>query len=137
MTKLAGLFGILALVLAITDLIHGQNNGDIHRTYIHVPEFILFMAFLCLAGILIFRIMSKEMNLNRWIVLFFFMIVFGIANFVLAMLSGASFHGDGGPIATSFLLISAISEIGMGVALVGFLVSAIARKNAGFPVLRR
>ena len=36
MVKLTGLLGVLAAILALADQIHGPNNGDIHRTYIHV-----------------------------------------------------------------------------------------------------
>ena len=137
MIKLAGSLGILTAILAIADLIHGPNNGDIHRTYIHVPEFIFFMAFLCLSGFLIFRVVSSEIDLNRWIILFFFVIVFGFANFALAIVSGASFHGDGGPIATSFFVMAGLAEIGLPVSIVGLIVSAIIRKNAGFPIFTR
>jgi|GEM_PF-3816947 len=137
MVKLAGALGLLTALLAIADLIHGPNNGDIHRTYIHVPEFIFAFTFLGLTGFLLFRVFSDEIDLNRWIILFFFSIVFGLVNFVLFAMSGGSFHGDGGPIATSFGAMGAIAEIGLPVALIGFVVSAIVRKNAGFPILTR
>jgi hypothetical protein len=137
MWKLAGILSILTAILMAADFIHGPHNGDIYRTYIHVPEFIDFCSLLCLLEILAFRKVTLKFNLNRWLTLIPFAILSGIASLILFGLSGGSFHGDGGPITTSFLALSTIAEIGVPVALVGFCVSALLRKNAGSPIVRR
>jgi len=48
MAKYTGILGSLALIFAVTDLVHGQHNGDAHRFFIHIAEFISFFSFLCL-----------------------------------------------------------------------------------------
>jgi hypothetical protein len=137
MKKFVGILGLLSLIFGIADLVHGQHNGDTHRLYIHIVEFIFFFAFLCLLQIWAFRAMTSKWNINRWLIVILSSIVTGILGLILFALSGGSFHGDGGPIATTFLVMSLIGDLGLPIGVVGFLVNAIIRKNAGFPVLAR
>ena|ERR1700760_715803 len=97
MAKLTGVFGVLALACAVFDLIHGPHNGDIHRMWIHIPEFIFFFGFLCLLEVWAFKVIIKEVNANRWLVVTCFSFVSGILGLILFALAGGSFHGDGGP----------------------------------------
>ena len=137
MAKFVGILGTLSLIFAVVDLIHGPHNGDAHRFYIHIAEFIFFLGFLCLLQIWAFRAMTSKWNINRWLIVILCSIVTGILGLILFLLSDGSFHGDGGPIASSFLTMSAIAELALPVGLIGFLIDAIIRKNAGLPVLSR
>ena len=137
MAKFIGMLGALSLIFAVIDLIHGPHNGDAHRFYIHIAEFIFFFGFLCLLQIWAFRTMTSKWNINRWLIVILSSIVTGILALILFGLSGGSFHGDGGPIASSFLMMSVIGEIGLLIGLVGFLINAVMRKNAGYSVLSR
>jgi|SRR5215469_4020168 len=135
MAKLTGLVGVCALVFAIMDLIHGPHNGDAHRYYIHIAEFIFFFGFLCLLEIWAFRVITTEANLNRWLLTTCFSLFSLFVGLILFALAGGSFHGDGGPIASSFLVISTIGEIVFPISLIGFVVVAISRKRNGDPIL--
>ncbi len=133
--KFAGILAALALVLAIADIIHGPHNGDVHRTYIHVPEFMFFFGFLCLLEILSFRTVTREFNTNRWLVATYLSLLSCVLGFLFFGLVGGSFHGDGGPIATSFFLLASIGEVALPVSFVGYIVVAIKRKRRGIPIL--
>jgi len=135
MAKLIGLAGVFALVFAIVDLIHGPHNGDVHRDYIHIAEFIFFFGFLCLLEIWAFRVITTEANLNRWLLVTCFSFFSCVVALILFGLVGGSFHGDGGPIAFSFLVISAVGEIALPISLIGFAVVAISRKRNGIAIL--
>lgn len=137
MVKLVGLFGVLALGLAIADLIHGPHNGDVHRYFIHIAEFIFFFGFLCLLEIWAFRTVTRRYNLNRWLTATYLSLFTGVVSLILFGLSGGSFHGDGGPIATSFLLLWAMGLIVLPLSFVGFVVVLISRKRNGVPILDR
>jgi hypothetical protein len=133
--KLASILGTLALVLAIADIIHGPHNGDVHRTYIHVPEFICFFGLLCLLEILAFRTVTRELNTNRWLVAAYLSLLSCVLGFLFFGLAGGSLHGDGGPIATSFFFVASIGEVVLPVSFIAFIVVAITRKRKGAPVL--
>jgi len=137
MKNLLGLFGVLAAALAVADLIHGPHNGDALRTYIHMPEFICFFLFLCVADVLIFQYLRHRFNLNPWLTLFLLAFVSGILNLVLFAIVGGSFHGDGGPLSASYLAMTVVAETCFPIAVIGFVVSAVLRKKAGFSILRR
>jgi hypothetical protein len=137
MAKLTTLLGLCALVFAIVDIIHGQDNGDIHRQYIHAVEFISFSGFLSTLEASTFKALIRKINLNRWLISAFLSLLNIVLAFLLFALSGGSFHGDGGPIAASFLVICVIALLALPISLVGFLINAITRKNAGFPILSR
>ncbi len=115
-------------MLAIADISHGQHNGDIHRQYIHAPEFIFFTGFLIMLEILTFKTLCREIK-DRWLVVSLLSFFSFLLSLLLFGLSGGSFHGDGGPIAASFLLIDTIAAPGIVVGLIGSLVTAIIRKN--------
>jgi hypothetical protein len=137
MVKIAGILGIVALLFAIIDIIHGQHTDGTARTVIHAVEFISLFPTLCLLGVSAFNGVVSELNLNRWLVAIFFSLGFGVLGLIFFALSGGSFHGDGGPIAVSFLALSAIGEIALPVSLIGFIVIAISRKRNGIPVLQK
>ena len=133
--KSASVLGALALVLAIADIIHGPHNGDMHRKYIHVPEFMCFFGFLCLLEILAFRTATREFSTNRWLVAAYLSLLSCVLGFIFFGLAGGSFHGDGGPIATSFFLLASIGEFALPVSFVALIVVAITRKRKGVPIL--
>ena len=137
MIKIAGSLGIIALIFASADLIHGQHIDGTARTFIHTVEFISFFPALCLLGVGTFNAAVSELNLNRWLVAIFFPFGFGVLGLILFALSGGSFHGDGGPIAVSFLVLSVMGEIALPISLIGFIVIAISRKHNGGPVLHK
>ena len=135
MAKLTGILGVCALVFAIIDLVHGPHNGDAHRIVIHIVEFISFFGFLCLLELWAFKAIPKRFNLNRWLVITYLSFLTCVLSLILFGISGGSFHGDGGPIATSFLLLWAIGSVVLPVSFVGFVVVAISRKRDGVPIL--
>jgi hypothetical protein len=135
MKKLTAIFGVLTLLCAVADLIHGQHNGDVHRMWIHIPEFIFFFCFLFLLEIWAFNIVTREANLNRWLTVTCLSFFTGIFSFILFALSGGSLHGDGGPISFTFLLFGSIASAVFPISLIGFLVAAISRKSRGVVIL--
>jgi hypothetical protein len=135
MAKLTGILGVCALVFAIVDLIHGPHNGDRHRFFIHIAELIAFFGFLCPLETWAFRTVTRKANLNRWLVITCLSIFTFVLSLILFGISGGSFHGDGGPIASSFLLLWAIGSVVLPVSFVGFVVVAISRKRKGVPIL--
>ncbi|HZQ44129.1 MAG TPA: hypothetical protein VFA99_12815 [Acidobacteriaceae bacterium] len=137
MAKLTGILGLCALVFAIVDLIHGHHNGDAHGLVIHVVEFTSFFGFLCLLDAWAFKAVPMRFNLNRWLATTFLSLLNFVFGFILFIVSGGGFHGDGGPIAFSFFLIGAIGEVILPVSFIGFVVVAISRKRNGLPVLDR
>lgn len=102
---------------------------------IHIPEFIFFFGFLCLLEIWAFRIIIREVNANRWLVVTVFAFFSCLLGLIFFGLAGGSFHGDGGPIAVSFLLLYAIGAIVLPISLIAFVVVAISNKRKGIPIL--
>jgi hypothetical protein len=100
MAELTGIFGVLALICAVIDLIHSPHNGDAHRMLIHIPEFIFFFGFLCLLEIWTFKTIIRQVNANRWLVVTVFAFFSGLLGLIFFGLAGGSFHGDGGPYCT-------------------------------------
>ena len=129
MRKLTVALGVAALVLALADLIHGQHNGDAHRFYIHVAEFVFFFGFLSLLEIQAFKLMTEKVGLNRWLTAVFSSIFSFMAGFAFFGIAGGSFHGDGGPLAASFGLIGCIGAIGIPISIIGYLAAMITRKR--------
>ncbi len=129
MKKWILVLGISAGIFALADLIHGQHNGDVHRFYIHIAEFVSFFGFLGLLEIQAFRLMTKKVGLGPWLAGICISIVSFLAGFALFALAGGSAHGDGGPLAVGFALIGSIGAIGMPICLLGFLVAMIMRKR--------
>lgn len=134
MAKLTGILGLCTLVFAIMDLIHGPDNGDRHRFFIHVAEFIFFFGFLCLLETWAFRTITRKANLNRWLVITCLSVLTCVLSLILFGISGGSFHGDGGPIAFSFLLLWMIGSVVLPLSFIGFVVVAISRKRKGVPI---
>jgi hypothetical protein len=135
MAILTGILGICALVFAIIDLVHGPHNGDAHRIVIHIVEFISFFGFLCLLELWAFKAIPSRFNLNRWLAITFLSVLTCVLSMILFGISGGSFHGDGGPIASSFLLLWAVGLVVLPVSFLGFVVVAISRKRDGVPIL--
>jgi hypothetical protein len=135
MARLTGILGVCALLFAIIDWVHGPHNGDTHRVDIHAIEFISFFGFLCLLESWAFKAIVKSFNLNRWLVIICLSLSTCILSMTLFGISGGSFHGDGGPIAFSLLLLCTIGSMVLPVSLVGFVVVAILRKRGGVPIL--
>jgi hypothetical protein len=135
MAKLTGIFGVLALLCTVVDLIHGQHNGDAHRMWIHIPEFIFFFGLLCLLEVWTFKTIIKEVNVNRWLLVTCFSFFSCLLGLVLFGMSGGSFHGDGGPISLSFLLLCTIGAAALPLSLIAFVAVAIFNKRNGIPIL--
>src|SRR5947209_9406907 len=131
MAKLTGILGTCAIVFAIIDLIHGPHNGDAHRIVIHRMEFVSFFGFLCLLEFSALKSIVKRYNLNRWLAITCLSLLTCILSLIIFGLSGGSLHGDGGPIASSFLLLLAIGSVVLPVSFVAFVVVAISRKRDG------
>jgi hypothetical protein len=134
MAKFTGILGSLALIFGFVDLIHGPHNGDAHRFFIHIAEFISFSGFLCILEIWAFRVITRELNLNRWLLVTCLSLLTCVLSLILFGLAGGSFHGDGGPIAFSFLLFYAIGATVVPVSFIVFVVVAISRKRNGVPM---
>jgi hypothetical protein len=134
MVKLTGILGFLALIFAVTDLIHGPHNGDAHRFFIHVAEFISFLGFLCLLEIWAFRVIAKEFKVNRWLAIACLSLLSSVLSLVLFGLAGGSFHGDGGPIALSFLLLWVVGAAVLPISFIVFVVIAISHWRQGIPI---
>lgn len=131
MNKMTVVFGACALAFAVADLIHGQHNGDAHRLYIHIVEFVSFFAFLSLLEVHAFRSMADRVGLDRWLAGVFLSLASLLAGFTLFAVAGGSMHGDGGPLASCFFLMYGIATICAPITIVGFLVSMILRKING------
>jgi hypothetical protein len=127
MAKLIGIFGLLAAGFAIADLIHGPHNGDSHRFYIHICEFTSFLALLCLLEILAFGMMANNLNSNRWFIVTGQSLATAVVGVIFFGLFGGSFHGDGGPISTSFLTMAMIGYTVFPIALFGSIVVLVGR----------
>jgi len=132
--KFIGVLGSLALIFAVTDLVHGPHNGDAHRFFIHIAEFIFFFGFLCLLEAWAFRIIIREFNVNRWLVVTFLSLLTGVLSLILFGFSGGSFHGDGGPISLSFLLLWTIGSTIFPISFIGFVIVAISHWRKGIPI---
>jgi hypothetical protein len=137
MAKLTGIFGVLALLCAVIDLIHGQHNGDAHRMWIHIPEFTFFFGLLCLLVVWTYKTIVKELNINRWLLVTCFSFFSCLLGLVLFAMAGGSFHGDGGPIAFGFLLFYGIGVIALPISFIGFIVVAILNRRKGIPMLNQ
>ena len=75
--------------------------------------------------------------MNRWLVVTFLSLLTGILSLILFGLSGGSFHGDGGPIAFSFLLLWTIGSAVLPISFIVFVIVAIAHWRQGIPILDR
>jgi hypothetical protein len=126
--------GTSALIFALADLIHGQHNGDVHRFYIHIAEFVSFLCVLSLLEIQAFRLMKEKFDLDPWLAGVYLSLVSFLGGFTVFALAGGSAHGDGGPIAVSFALIGLIGTIGLPISIIGFLVILLMRKRDGSSV---
>ena len=102
---------------------------------IHIPEFIFFFGFLCLLEIWAFRTTTRKFNANRWLVITVFSFFSCLVGLILFGLAGGSFHGDGGPISVSFLLLYTIAAVALPISFIAFIVIAIRNKHKGIPVL--
>jgi hypothetical protein len=134
MAKLTGILGLCALIFGIADLVHGPHNGDSHRYIIHIAEFISFFSFLCLLEIWAFRAIAKEFRVNRWLAIACLSFSSSVLGLILFGLSGGSFHGDGGPIAISFLLLFTIGSVVSPISFIVFVVIAISHWRQGSPI---
>jgi hypothetical protein len=128
MKKAIALVGMFTVIFAVADLIHGQHNGDSHRFYIHIAEFVSFIGLLCLVEIQAFRRMTKKAGLGRWLAVVCLSFVSCLVGFILFALAGGSAHGDGGPLAVSFAVIGCIGMIGIPISVIGFLVAISIRR---------
>jgi hypothetical protein len=134
MAKFTGILGFFALIFAVVDLIHGPHNGDAHRYFIHVAEFIFFFGFLCLLEIWAFRVIAKESDVNSWLAVTCISLFSCVLSLIFFGLAGGSFHGDGGPIAFSFLLLSTIGAVVLPISFIVFVVVAISHWRQGLPI---
>jgi hypothetical protein len=134
MAKLTGILGVLAFIFGVADLVHGPHNGDSHRYIIHIAEFISFFSFLCLLEIWAFRAIAKEFRVNRWLAIACLSFSSSVLGLILFGLSGGSFHGDGGPIAISFLLLFTIGSVVSPISFIVFVVIAISHWRQGTPI---
>ncbi|WP_221312728.1 hypothetical protein [Granulicella aggregans] len=116
------------LILAVADVIHGQHNGDAHRFYIHIAEFVSFIGLLCLLEIQAFRLMTDRVGLGRWLAGVCTSFASFLAGLILFALAGGSAHGDGGPLAVGFGLVGCIGMIGIPISIIGFLVAVAMRR---------
>lgn len=139
MKKLTVALGTSTLLFALTDLIHGQHNGDVHRFYIHLAEFASFLGFISLLEIQAFRLSlfeieasrltAEKTGLSRWLAGLGISFASSLLGFILFGLSGGSAHGDGGPLAAVFILMGCIGTIGIPICLIGSFVAIIKRKR--------
>ncbi|HEY2040682.1 MAG TPA: hypothetical protein VGG95_13505 [Edaphobacter sp.] len=125
------ILGVSALIFALADLIHGQHNGDVHRFYIHVVEFVAFFGFLSLLELQAFRLVKKAFDLDRWMACFFVSTASFLIGFTLFALAGGSAHGDGGPLALGFAIVGCIGVIGLPLSIIGSLVMFLTRRRRG------
>src|SRR5713226_1189078 len=137
MAKFTGILGSLALIFAVTDLVHGPHNGDAHRFFIHIAEFVSLFGFLCLLEIWTFRTITREVNVNRWLLIACFSFFTSLLSLILFGLAGGSFHGDGGPVAFSFLLLWTIGSTVFPISFIAFVIVAISHWRNGIPILDR
>ncbi len=128
MRKATAVFGLATLAFALADLIHGQHNGDAHRFYIHIAEFMSFIGLLCILEIQAFRLMTGKIGLGRWLAALCSSLISFLAGFILFALAGGSAHGDGGPIAFGFGLVGYIGIIGIPISIIGYLVAMAMRR---------
>ena len=91
----------------------------------------------CVVEVLAFRAIVKEFDRNRWLALTFLSFLTCVLSLILFVMSGGSFHGDGGPIAFSFLLFWTIGTVVLPVSLVGLLIDGILRKRRSGSMFRR
>ena len=75
--------------------------------------------------------------MNRWLVITCFSFLTSLLSLILFGLSGGSFHGDGGPIALSFLLLWTIGSTVFPISFIVFVNVAIAHWRQGIPILDR
>jgi hypothetical protein len=71
---------------------------------------------------------------NRWLAIACLSLLSSVLGLILFGLSGGSFHGDGGPIAASFLLLSAIGSVVSPISFIIFVVIAISHWRQGTPI---
>src|SRR5215475_10069098 len=128
MAKFTGILGISALIFWAMDMIHGPHNGDAHRAIIHVAEFICFFGFLCLLEIGAFRIVTKQTRTSPWLAVTYLSLASCFLGLALFGLSGGSLHGDGGPIAASFLTLATIGFVAIPANFIVFVVVSIMKK---------
>ena len=136
MKRLTLALGSSALIFALADLIHGQHNGDSHRFYIHIAEFVLFFGFLSLLEIQAFKLMTQKYRLGRWLAGVCLSLASFLAGFTLFAIAGGSAHGDGGPLAVVFALIGCMGTLEIPISMTGFFVAMIMRKRTRYPQLR-
>lgn len=125
--------GTLVLIFATVDLIHGQHNGDAHRFYIHIAEFVTLLAFLSLLEIKTFTLMRTKFRLSLWSAFICLSAASLLVGFTLFGLAGGSAHGDGGPMAVGFAIIGCLGAIGLPIGTIGLLVQLILRKRDKSP----
>lgn len=114
---------------ALVDLIHGQHNGDIHRTYIHAVEFVLLLLLLSALTLQAYETLTRKLEMSGWAAASFLSSASLVVGFSIFGLSGGSVHGDGGPIATGFGITGFIGMLGLPVTLVGWLVALLLRRH--------
>ena len=128
MKKVTFILGLSTLIFALADLVHGQHNGDVHRDYIHIAEFVSFIGLLCLLETQAFRLMTEKADISRWLAVICLSISSFLAGFLLFLLAGGSAHGDGGPRAVGFGLVGYLGLICIPISTIGFLVTMIIRR---------
>jgi hypothetical protein len=132
MGKLVGVFGVLAICLAILD---SQYNGETYRTFILIAEFVSFLGFLCLMEVWAFRIATNKFNTNRWLIATILSVLSCAIGFILFGLAGGV-HG-GSAITFDSLLLLIVGEFAIPITFIGFVIVAILRKKRGMPILEK
>jgi hypothetical protein len=82
-----------------------------------------------------FKAIPSRFNLNRWLAITYLSNLACVLSLILFGIPGGSFHGDGGSIASSFLLLWAVGLVVLPESFVGFVIVAISRKRDGVPIL--
>ncbi|WP_089410305.1 hypothetical protein [Granulicella rosea] len=127
MRKLIIFAGTAALFSALIDVIHGQHNGDVHRTYIHVAELVLFLLFLTALALQGRRQAMSRFDLGGWAASLCISLASIVLGFALFGLSGGSAHGDGGAISVAFGIFGILGIAGVPISLVGWLIARFNR----------
>lgn len=60
------MLGTSALLSALIHVLHGQHNGDVHRTYIHAVELALFVSFLTTLAMQAYKQLRRKLELSSW-----------------------------------------------------------------------
>ena len=127
--KVTALLATSAILSALVDVIHGQHNGDVHRTYIHAVELVSILLLLSAFTLQAHRKLTGKPGLSGWAAALCLTFALLISGFAMFGLSGGRVPGAGGPIAVAFGIIGCIGMLGLPVCLIGWLVALLIRRS--------